>query len=120
MAAKFHNRSINSVLSKIVLGAVVYYIWQERNKRQFTNERRNVDDLSKIILDTVRLKLSSIKVIKTVFVEFVETEWGNSDGWYLDGSMNFKGNWMNNQMRDRLGNVVIELWSGAKWVFALG
>ncbi|GJX56334.1 probable L-cysteine desulfhydrase, chloroplastic [Tanacetum coccineum] len=92
----------------------------ERNKRQFTNERRNVDDLSKIILDTVRLKLSSIKVIKTVFVESVETKWGNSDGWYLDGSMNFKGNWMNNQMRDRLGNVVIELWSGAKWVFALG
>ncbi|GKB10357.1 hypothetical protein Tco_0844280 [Tanacetum coccineum] len=78
---------------------------KERNKRQFTNERRNVNDLSRIILDTVKLKLSSIKVIKTVFVESVEKEWGVK---------------LNNQMRERLGNVVMELWSGAKWVFALG
>ncbi|GKA59380.1 hypothetical protein Tco_0758693 [Tanacetum coccineum] len=71
MANKFQNKSIKSVLSKIVLGAVV---WQERNKRQFTNEKRTVEDLSGIILNIVRLKLSSIKVIKTVFVESVEKD----------------------------------------------
>ncbi|GJX72615.1 reverse transcriptase domain, reverse transcriptase zinc-binding domain protein [Tanacetum coccineum] len=94
-ATKFHNMSIKSVLSKIVLGVAVYYIWKERNKRQFTNERRNVDDLSRIILDTVRLKLSSNR-----YSPLVER--------------------LNNQMRERLGNVDMELWSGAKWVFALG
>ncbi|GJR87109.1 RNA-directed DNA polymerase, eukaryota, reverse transcriptase zinc-binding domain protein [Tanacetum coccineum] len=126
------NWSIKSVLSKTVLGAAVYYIWQERNKRQFTNERRNVDDLSRIILDTVRLKLSSIKVIKTIFVESVEKEWGVKciirhfpvDFKILDTLIPIdfgcylrhdNGNWLNNQMREGLGNVVMELWSGAKW-----
>ncbi|GKE45143.1 hypothetical protein Tco_1472427 [Tanacetum coccineum] len=33
MANKFQNRSIRSVISKIVLGAAIYFVWQERNKR---------------------------------------------------------------------------------------
>ncbi|GKA78875.1 hypothetical protein Tco_0785412 [Tanacetum coccineum] len=75
MANKFKNNSIKSVLSKIVFGAAVYYEWQERNKRQFSNERRNVDELSEIIINTARLRLSSIKVIRTTYVKNVEKDW---------------------------------------------
>nr|GEU87477.1 RNA-directed DNA polymerase, eukaryota, reverse transcriptase zinc-binding domain protein [Tanacetum cinerariifolium] len=53
MAIKFQNISIKSVLSKIVLGAAVYYVWQKRNKRQFSKERRTMEDHSAIIFDTV-------------------------------------------------------------------
>ncbi|GJT20553.1 RNA-directed DNA polymerase, eukaryota, reverse transcriptase zinc-binding domain protein [Tanacetum coccineum] len=55
----------------------VYYIWQERNKRQFTNEKRTMKDVSGIILDTVRLKLS-ITDAPLVFCAIS----GNVGNWY--------------------------------------
>ncbi|GJW88424.1 RNA-directed DNA polymerase, eukaryota, reverse transcriptase zinc-binding domain protein [Tanacetum coccineum] len=63
MAARFKNRSIKSVVSKIAFGAAVYFIWQERNKRQFTREKRNSAELLETILETIRYRITSIKVV---------------------------------------------------------
>ncbi|GJS95855.1 reverse transcriptase zinc-binding domain-containing protein [Tanacetum coccineum] len=41
-----HNRSIKSVLRRIIIVACVYFIWNERNKRLFTNDKRDINDLS--------------------------------------------------------------------------
>ncbi|PWA89340.1 reverse transcriptase zinc-binding domain-containing protein [Artemisia annua] len=65
MATRFKNRNIRSVASKIVLGAGVYYIWQERNKRQFTSEKRPAETLLETILESVKPRLMSIRVINS-------------------------------------------------------
>ena len=45
----FPNKSIVSIVGKLVFGAMVYYIWQERNKRLFSQEKRNEKTLTEII-----------------------------------------------------------------------
>ncbi|GJV14256.1 RNA-directed DNA polymerase, eukaryota, reverse transcriptase zinc-binding domain protein [Tanacetum coccineum] len=57
-----HGRNIKSVVSRVVFRVVVYYIWQERNKRCSTQEKRSVKTLCNIILDIVRMRLISLKV----------------------------------------------------------
>ena len=52
-----NNRSIMSVVRRLVLGASVYFIWQERNKRLFGTEKRKWQELVTVIKNTVRIKL---------------------------------------------------------------
>ncbi|GJR70922.1 ribonuclease H-like domain, reverse transcriptase, RNA-dependent DNA polymerase [Tanacetum coccineum] len=40
-----HNKSIKSILKRIVLATCVYFIWNERNKRLFTNVKRDNKDV---------------------------------------------------------------------------
>ena len=49
------NNSIGSVLMRIVLATVVYYIWKERNTRLFTGEEMDVQGLLKIIIENIKL-----------------------------------------------------------------
>ncbi|GKC14605.1 RNA-directed DNA polymerase, eukaryota, reverse transcriptase zinc-binding domain protein, partial [Tanacetum coccineum] len=74
MASRFHNRSIKSILCRIVFGAAVYFVWQERKRRQFTSEKKPVNNLLEVILETIRFRLANIKVIKSVFVDRVANE----------------------------------------------
>ncbi|GKD80903.1 RNA-directed DNA polymerase, eukaryota, reverse transcriptase zinc-binding domain protein [Tanacetum coccineum] len=75
MASRFKNRSIKSIVSKFAFGAAVYFIWHERNKRQFTGEKRNSADLLDVILETIRLRLTCIKVLNNLYVQKVSNEW---------------------------------------------
>ncbi|PWA63876.1 reverse transcriptase zinc-binding domain-containing protein [Artemisia annua] len=70
-----NNNTIKSVVSRLVFGSMVYFIWQERNKRQFTNERRNCQSLAEVILDTVKLRLSGLQILNSVNVQDVAREW---------------------------------------------
>ncbi|PWA79019.1 ATPase, F1/V1/A1 complex, alpha/beta subunit, Zinc knuckle CX2CX4HX4C [Artemisia annua] len=63
------NQSINSILRRIGLAACVYFIWNERNRRIFGNEKRVVDELIKTIVNHLRLKLSSLHVKKSAQVK---------------------------------------------------
>ncbi|GJY50707.1 reverse transcriptase zinc-binding domain-containing protein [Tanacetum coccineum] len=56
-------KNIWVVVKKMVLAATIYFLWQKRNIRQFQNEKRPWEELWKIIEDTVKLKLSSLKVV---------------------------------------------------------
>ena len=67
MAANNSN-TIRSVVSRLVFGSLVYFIWQERNKRQFTNERRTTQVLADIILDTIKLRLSDLGALNSINV----------------------------------------------------
>ena len=71
----YPNRSIVSIVGKLVFGAMVYYIWQERNKRLFTKEKRNEKALVEIIKDTIRLRLMSLRYHKTNQVVNVCQRW---------------------------------------------
>ncbi|GJV82377.1 hypothetical protein Tco_1522275 [Tanacetum coccineum] len=47
---------------------------QERNRRQFTSEKRPVNDLLEAILETIRLRLASIKGFHSAFVDRMANE----------------------------------------------
>ncbi|GJU90458.1 reverse transcriptase domain, reverse transcriptase zinc-binding domain protein [Tanacetum coccineum] len=68
-----HNRSIKSVLRRIILAACVYFIWNGRNKRLFTSDKK--DSLTAEIVNYVRLKLTSHTVKRTSQTEEVCKLW---------------------------------------------
>ncbi|PWA74489.1 reverse transcriptase domain, Reverse transcriptase zinc-binding domain protein [Artemisia annua] len=54
--------SIRSVIQRLVLGASVYFVWQERNLRSFGDSSRSEDELFRTIVDTVRLRIMGLKI----------------------------------------------------------
>ncbi|GJY77568.1 RNA-directed DNA polymerase, eukaryota, reverse transcriptase zinc-binding domain protein [Tanacetum coccineum] len=75
LATWFTNNSIVSVVGKLVFGAMVYYIWQERNRRVFTQDRRDEKAIIEIITKSVRMRLMGLKVYKTSQVIKVFERW---------------------------------------------
>ncbi|GKC98845.1 hypothetical protein Tco_1169120 [Tanacetum coccineum] len=69
------NKSIMSILRRLVIAASVYYIWQERNKRLFLSEQRSWECLVNIITNTIRLRLASFRVKKTKQTAIVADKW---------------------------------------------
>ena len=69
------NNSINSIVRRLVLVASMYYIWVERNKRQFTVEKRSNKEILKATIDNVRQKLASFRVKGSTQVAKVSKEW---------------------------------------------
>ncbi|GJT60790.1 hypothetical protein Tco_1004323 [Tanacetum coccineum] len=62
-------------LTKLVCGATVYYIWNERNARLFGSNKRNEEAICHEIEDTVRLRLVNLKVKESNAVRNVEKLW---------------------------------------------
>ncbi|GJS45540.1 hypothetical protein Tco_0595661 [Tanacetum coccineum] len=60
---------------KNLVCAVIYFLWQERNKRHFTMETRSAKVLSDIVMDTVKTRLRSLKVRESTNVQKVAKEW---------------------------------------------
>ena len=75
MISQKFNKSIKSILRRIGLAACVYYIWNERNKRVFTNEKQDVEVLINTIVNHIRLKLSSLNVKESLQVANVCKKW---------------------------------------------
>ncbi|PWA92765.1 reverse transcriptase domain, Reverse transcriptase zinc-binding domain protein [Artemisia annua] len=63
ISIKHANKSIWSVIQRLVFGAAVYYIWQERNGRIFRKEFRSEESVFKVIVDTVRYKLMGLEIM---------------------------------------------------------
>lgn len=74
MAAKSSN-SIKDVVSRLTFGSLVYFIWQERNKRHFTSEKRDAQTMATIITECVQLRLSGLKVLNSANVQCVAKDW---------------------------------------------
>nr|GEV34136.1 RNA-directed DNA polymerase, eukaryota, reverse transcriptase zinc-binding domain protein [Tanacetum cinerariifolium] len=56
------NRSIWSILQRLVIGALVYFVWQERNLRRFQMKSIPVKELCGIIRKNVWLRLLTLKI----------------------------------------------------------
>ncbi|GKE31847.1 RNA-directed DNA polymerase, eukaryota, reverse transcriptase zinc-binding domain protein [Tanacetum coccineum] len=67
--------SIWSVIQSLVLGASVYYIWQERNICLFREEGRSKDEIFKIMVEFVRLRIMSLKLKVTPDVIMASKLW---------------------------------------------
>ncbi|XP_022040699.1 uncharacterized protein LOC110943257 [Helianthus annuus] len=64
MAWMNHNSSLqkpDNVISRLVVAAATYFIWQERNSRLFSRNHRTAMVVSHEIITTVRLRLLSLK-----------------------------------------------------------
>ncbi|PWA74726.1 Phytosulfokine [Artemisia annua] len=68
--------SIWSVIQRLMLGASVYYIWQERNMRLFGSYGRTEEELLKIIVDAVRCRIMGLKLSATTDVMNAAEIWG--------------------------------------------
>ncbi|GKD20206.1 ty3-gypsy retrotransposon protein [Tanacetum coccineum] len=56
------NNSIWSILQRLLLGAAVYTVWQERNFKTFQNRNRFVEEVCNVIKDVVRLRVLSLRI----------------------------------------------------------
>ncbi|GJW60631.1 heat stress transcription factor B-4-like protein [Tanacetum coccineum] len=50
------NNNIWSIIRRLVCAAAVYFVWQERNKMMFGKEKRDSEELIKIVIEAVRMK----------------------------------------------------------------
>ncbi|GKB93010.1 RNA-directed DNA polymerase, eukaryota, reverse transcriptase zinc-binding domain protein [Tanacetum coccineum] len=62
------NKFIWSILQRLVLGACVYIVWQERNLRTFHNRSRTLEEVCNLIIDVVRLRVLSLSLNTTAQV----------------------------------------------------
>nr|GEY48047.1 hypothetical protein [Tanacetum cinerariifolium] len=68
--------SINTAVAELtIINKVVYFIWQERNKRIFKGERRDVNSLVQIIKEVIRLKLVGMEAKESKTIREVEERW---------------------------------------------
>ncbi|XP_071739283.1 uncharacterized protein [Rutidosis leptorrhynchoides] len=75
------NKSIWSIIQRLLLGACVYFVWQERNLRLYQNKSRPVGKLVEIIRRTVSLKVSSLTIKKSRQTEIAFELWNmNGEG----------------------------------------
>ncbi|GJS26786.1 RNA-directed DNA polymerase, eukaryota, reverse transcriptase zinc-binding domain protein [Tanacetum coccineum] len=65
IAEKPSNNNIWKILQRLIVSASVYFIWQERNKRIFQDEKRSTDALCKNIEDNIENMLRALKVKKS-------------------------------------------------------
>ncbi|GJY13736.1 hypothetical protein Tco_0383045 [Tanacetum coccineum] len=67
---------LRSIVRRLCLASCDYLIWQERNGRLFKGERRSLEDIFIILNETVKLRLTSLKVKVSQAVINTEETWG--------------------------------------------
>ncbi|GJZ82967.1 hypothetical protein Tco_0648140 [Tanacetum coccineum] len=70
-----HQRTVISIIGRLLLAATAYYIWDEHNKRVFKQVKRSWVDIRDIIITTVRLKLFTLKFKNKERVIKLLAEW---------------------------------------------
>ncbi|GJZ75843.1 RNA-directed DNA polymerase, eukaryota, reverse transcriptase zinc-binding domain protein [Tanacetum coccineum] len=76
LASKAFKNNIIHIVDRLILSAFVYFIWNERNKRMFTNCSRAEDELVGCIKNNVRDMMKCLKVRKSFNVLMVDKRWG--------------------------------------------
>ncbi|GKA27286.1 hypothetical protein Tco_0713454 [Tanacetum coccineum] len=66
---------VRRIVRRIVFGAGVYFIWQERNNRIFKEEKRDVKTMVQLIKEVIRLKIAGFAVKDSRTVQEVEERW---------------------------------------------
>nr|GEW14649.1 hypothetical protein [Tanacetum cinerariifolium] len=81
-----HQRTVLSVIGRLLLAASAYYIWDERNKHVFKQVKRSWTDIRDIIITTIRLKLFTLKFKNKARVFKLLAEWKMLNNFRLYGS----------------------------------
>nr|XP_043613460.1 uncharacterized protein LOC122585388 [Erigeron canadensis] len=75
LIAKAHSRSARSVVGRLIVAAIAYFVWQERNNRLFTDKVRPVGRVIALIKETVRLRLVTLNFKNTPRVVSLLEDW---------------------------------------------
>ncbi|GJT84545.1 hypothetical protein Tco_1066262 [Tanacetum coccineum] len=75
IAGLYIGNSIESIIRRLGLAASVYLVWQERNCRIFRGEKKNPNELAELFYETIRLRLMSLKVKKSIAVLKAQERW---------------------------------------------
>ncbi|GJQ99712.1 RNA-directed DNA polymerase, eukaryota, reverse transcriptase zinc-binding domain protein [Tanacetum coccineum] len=70
-----NNNNIWRIVKKLMFGAVVYYIWQERNNRVFREEKRDEKTLVQAIKEIIQLRITGFEMKESKAVREVEARW---------------------------------------------
>lgn len=60
MLARFQSKGIWCIIRRLTVGAIVYFLWHERNLRIFSKRTRTPRQLYEEIVQEVRLKLMTL------------------------------------------------------------
>ncbi|KAJ0548751.1 putative RNA-directed DNA polymerase [Helianthus annuus] len=69
------SKSADHIISKMVVSAAAYFVWDERNARLFSIRKRSRDQLVDIILNTVRMKLQTMRFRASSRTERALQQW---------------------------------------------
>ncbi|XP_021979811.1 uncharacterized protein LOC110875927 [Helianthus annuus] len=76
LKARGRSKTAAHFVSKLVVGATAYVIWQERNARLFRNQTRPPDTIRDTIFKTIRYKLMGVKFRQCSNVARLRGAWG--------------------------------------------
>ena len=62
LSKKNNGKSVWAIIRQISVAAVVYYIWQERNRRLFNKCKRSIDEVFETLCEELRDKMTTITV----------------------------------------------------------
>nr|GEW62149.1 hypothetical protein [Tanacetum cinerariifolium] len=74
-----NRRTTRSVISKLVVAATAYFIWQERNYRLFKKVKRSENQLVECIISSVRFKLMKCRFKKSMDGLAILRQWKLSE-----------------------------------------
>ncbi|XP_022040716.1 uncharacterized protein LOC110943275 [Helianthus annuus] len=69
------SKSAKNLVCRLLVAALAYTIWQERNNRLFRNHARPPDTLCKVVLESVRYKLMGLRFKNTAGVRELLEKW---------------------------------------------
>lgn len=67
--------NVTSIVGRLILVASSYFVWQGQSNRVHGKSERNLEQLSKIIVERVILKLASFRFKKKVSVDKMKNTW---------------------------------------------
>ena len=69
------SRSLINVIRRLLLGAVTYMLWNERNDRLFKNRKKSSSKLVDEIIEVVRLRLLTLVFKRSANVDRIMEDW---------------------------------------------
>ncbi|GJY14277.1 putative reverse transcriptase domain, reverse transcriptase zinc-binding domain protein [Tanacetum coccineum] len=67
--------NVTCIVGRLIVAAMSYYVWQERNHRVHGKNAKTQEDLTNIIVDVIRSKLASISFKKKMLVDNMKRIW---------------------------------------------
>ena len=74
-AINWKGKTLHTLINKLLLAAVVFHIWQERNRRLFQKKKKRVWQIVADITDDIRKKLQGLVVVNSSRVREELSKW---------------------------------------------
>ncbi|WOG90545.1 hypothetical protein DCAR_0309789 [Daucus carota subsp. sativus] len=74
-STRWKGKSLHALINKLILAAVVFHIWLERNRRLFQQKRKQSGQIIAEIDDDIRRKLQGLQVVNSLRVREELSRW---------------------------------------------